>query len=68
MKPVNKFKVVTQKEESYKEAKNAFGTTVIVLFITFIISLLDEKLALAFILFYLVFTVSLIRWTQQANK
>ena len=67
MKAINKFKN-NEPEDKYENAKNALATTALVLAATFLLSLINERLALVFIIFYLVFTVSLIRWTQQANK
>lgn len=67
MKVQNKFKTSPEKE-SYEDARNAFFTTLIVLTVTFLISLLSKELALGFLLVYLVFTTSLIRWSQQSNK
>jgi hypothetical protein len=67
MKPINKFKSEV-KVDTYNNTTNALLTTAIVLGVTFLLSLLSKEIALIFIITYLVFTVSLIRWTQQSSK
>lgn len=69
MKAQNKFKEPVLKEKSsYKTAVDALIGTGIVFIISGVLALLSYKVALVFILFCILYTVMLMRFTQQKNN
>lgn len=70
MKPVNKFKESQPKgnTDSYKSATDALIGTSIVFAIAILLLLISKEIALAFILYCIVYVLMLIRFTQQQNN
>jgi uncharacterized membrane protein YphA (DoxX/SURF4 family) len=70
MKATNTFKEPQLKENSgkYESALTALAGTAIVFAIAVILTLLSRTIALGFILFCILYTVMLIRITQQKNN
>jgi Flp pilus assembly protein TadB len=69
MKAQNTFKEAVLKEKSsYKAAMDALIGTAIVFAVSILLTLLSYKIALGFILFCILYTVMLLRFTQQRNN
>jgi uncharacterized membrane protein YphA (DoxX/SURF4 family) len=70
MKATNTFKQPQLKENSgkYESALTALAGTLIVFAIAILLTLLSKEIALGFILFCILYTVMLIRFTQQRNN
>ena len=70
MTATNTFKEPQLKENSgkYESALTALAGTAIVFAIAILLTLLSKEIALGFILFCILYTVMLIRFTQQRNN
>lgn len=71
MKAQNKFKepvIAKEQKSSYKAATDALIGTTIVFAIATLLLFISKEIALAFILYCIVYTVILIRFTQQKNN
>jgi uncharacterized membrane protein YgaE (UPF0421/DUF939 family) len=70
MKAQNTFKEPQLKENkgSYNAATDALIGTAIVFAIAILLTLLSKEIALGFILFCILYTVMLLRFTQQRNN
>ena len=70
MKATNTFKepVLKEKSSSYTSATSALIGTSIVFAIAILLTLLSKEIALGFILFCILYTVMLVRFTQQKNN
>lgn len=69
MKAQNTFKKPAEKQPTtYKSALDAFVGTFIVFSIASLLVLISYEIALGFILFCILYTVMLIRFTQQKNN
>ena len=70
MKPTNEFKDSVYKKDrsSYKAAMDALIGTAIVFAVSILLILVSYKIALGFILFCILYTVMLLRFTQQRNN
>jgi len=71
MKAQNKFKepiIAKEQKSSYTSATSALIGAAIVFAIAVILTLLSRTIALGFILFCILYTVMLIRITQQKNN
>lgn len=71
MKAQNKFKepiIAKEQKSSYKAAIDALIGTAIVFAVSILLTLLSKEIALGFILFCILYTVMLIRFTQQRNN
>ena len=70
MKAQNTFKEPQLKENkgSYKAATDALIGTAIVFAVSILLTLLSKEIALGFILFCILYTVMLLRFTQQRNN
>lgn len=71
MKAQNKFKepvIAKEQKSSYKAATDALIGAAIVFAVSILLTLLSKEIALGFILFCILYTVMLIRFTQQKNN
>jgi len=71
MKVTNKFKGTTLLKEtksSYSAATDALIGTAIIFAVSILLTLLSKEIALGFILFCILYTVMLVRFTQQKNN
>jgi hypothetical protein len=70
MKVTNEFKdsVFKKDRSSYKAAMDALIGTAIIFAIAILLTLLSKEIALGFILFCILYTVMLVRFTQQKNN
>ena len=71
MKVTNKFKGTTLLKEtksSYSAATDALIGAAVVFSIAILLTLLSKEIALGFILFCILYTVMLLRFTQQRNN
>ena len=69
MKATNTFKEPVLKEKSsYTSATSALIGSAIVFAVSILLTLLSKEIALGFILFCILYTVMLIRFTQQRNN
>ena len=70
MKPTNEFKDSVYKKDrsSYTSATSALIGTAVVFAIAILLTLLSKEIALGFILFCILYTVMLLRFTQQRNS
>jgi uncharacterized membrane protein YphA (DoxX/SURF4 family) len=71
MKAQNKFKepiIAKEQKSSYSAATDALIGAAVVFSIAILLTLLSKEIALGFILFCILYTVMLIRFTQQKNN
>jgi hypothetical protein len=71
MKAQNTFKepiIAKEQKSSYSAATDALIGTAIIFAIAILLTLLSKEIALGFILFCILYTVMLIRFTQQKNN
>lgn len=70
MKATNTFKepIIKDEKSSYTSATSSLIGTAIVFAIAILLTLLSYKIALGFILFCILYTVMLLRFTQQKNN
>jgi hypothetical protein len=70
MKPTNQFKdsVFKKDNSSYRSAKEALIGTIVIFIIGILLTLISKEIALGFILFCILYTVMLLRFTQQRNN
>ena len=71
MKATNTFKepiIAKEQKSSYKAAMDALIGTAIIFAIAILLTLLSKEIALGFILFCILYTVMLLRFTQQRNN